>query len=210
MTGLPQLKAVSIRLSVTDAVRDAMLQGEFRPGQPLSEAALASQMKVSRGPVREALFTLAKEGLVTHSQNYGFTVVEFTEQDRRDVQQVRLPLEALALELARNKMSASEVSTLQQLRDDMAEAFTRKQFPACTQADLAFHKLIWTVAGNNRLQESLCNLLVPYFAYGSAFNIARPDLTPTLLRQQHDTYIDYLLGAGSQTAEECVRAHAGL
>ena len=50
-------------------------------------------MNVSRGPVREALLVLAQEGLVSHSQNYGFSVLEFNEQDRTEVQQVRLPLE---------------------------------------------------------------------------------------------------------------------
>lgn len=210
MTGLPQLKAVSIRLSVTEAVRDAMLDGRLRPGQALSEAALASQMNVSRGPVREALFTLAKEGLVTHSQNYGFTVVEFTELDRTEVQQVRLPLETLALDMARSAVTAADLITLRQLRDDMADALSSRRFTDCTQADLAFHKHIWRMSGNSRLVDSLCNLLVSYFAYGSAFNIARPDLTPELLREQHEAYVQYLTSGGSQTAEECVRAHAGL
>jgi DNA-binding GntR family transcriptional regulator len=209
MTGLPQLKAVSIRASVTEAIRKAMLDGRLRPGQPLSEAALAAQMSVSRGPVREALFTLAKEGLVTHSQNYGFSVVEFTEQDLIEVQQVRLPLEVLALELARAKVSESDVTLLRRLRDEIADSFRRQQFPACTQADLSFHKHIWTLSGNNRLLESLSNLLVPYFAYGSAFRISRPDLSSELLYDQHESYISVLLGERLRPTEEYVRMHVG-
>ena len=107
---LPQVKPVSIRHTVGETIRRALLEGRFRPGQPLSEVALASEMSVSRGPVREALLVLAQEGLVSHSQNYGFSVLEFNELDRTEVQQVRLPLEVLALELARRNITSSVTS----------------------------------------------------------------------------------------------------
>ena len=107
MSLLPQVKPVSIRQTVGETIRRALLEGRFRPGQPLSEVALASEMNVSRGPVREALLVLAQEGLVSHSQNYGFSVLEFNEQDRTEVQQVRLPLEVLALELAIPNITSS-------------------------------------------------------------------------------------------------------
>ena len=101
MTVLPQVKPVSIRQTVGETIRRALLEGRSRRGQALSEVALASEMNVSRGPVREALLVLAREGLVSHSQNYGFSVLEFSEHDRLEIQQVRLPLETLALELAK-------------------------------------------------------------------------------------------------------------
>ncbi len=208
--GLPQLKPVSIRHGVGDALRRALLDGRFRPGQALSEAGLATQMNVSRGPVREALLVLAQEGLVTHSQNYGFSVQQFTEQDRIEVQQVRLPLEVLALELARERFTAADVSSLEALKITMLSAFHAKDFGECTRSDLSFHRLIWERSGNVRLLASLCNLLIPYFAYGSAFNISRPDLTPELLETQHDSYIDFLTHRGKRSAEACVRFHSGL
>ena len=60
MTVLPQVKPVSIRQTVGETIRRALLEGGSRRGQALSEVALASEMNVSRGPVREALLVLAE------------------------------------------------------------------------------------------------------------------------------------------------------
>ncbi|MEO8125690.1 MAG: GntR family transcriptional regulator [Bryobacteraceae bacterium] len=207
MTALPQLKPVSIRHNVSEAIRRALLAGRFSPGQALSEVALAGEMQVSRGPVREALLVLAQEGLVSHSQNYGFSVVNLTEADRKEVRQIRLPLETLALELAKPAMDQAALQQLTVLKDQMVQAYVAGQLIECTQFDVDFHGLIWKKTGNSRLLASLRNLLAPYFAYGSAFKVSRPDLTPELLETQHKYYVDFLSGETNQTAAECVRFH---
>ena len=210
MTVLPHVKPVSIRQTVGETIRRALLEGRFRPGQPLSEVALASEMNVSRGPVREALLVLAQEGLVSHSQNYGFSVLEFNEHDRTEVQQIRLPLEALALELAKNNISETDLRELGTISDRIVQAYQQQNYIECTQADLDFHSLVWERSGNKRLYSSLRNLAVPYFAYGSAFRMSRPDLTPELLALQHRSFIEFLSGVSDQTSDQCVRFHLGL
>jgi DNA-binding GntR family transcriptional regulator len=210
MTGLPHLKPVSIRQTVGEAVRRALLEGRFRPGEALSEVSLAAEMNVSRGPVREALLVLAQEGLVSHSQNYGFSVLNFNEQDRLEIQQVRLPLEILALDLARDRITEIDVRQLTDMKDRIVNAYRENNVIECTQSDLHFHSLIWDRSGNSRLVASLRNLMVPYFAYGSAFKLSRPDLSGELLDAQHRSYIDFLTGSSKQAAEECVRFHCGL
>jgi DNA-binding GntR family transcriptional regulator len=210
MTVLPHVKPVSIRQTVGETIRQALLEGRFRPGQPLSEVALASEMNVSRGPVREALLVLAQEGLVSHSQNYGFSVLEFNEHDRTEVQQIRLPLEVLALELAKTNISETDLRELGTISDRMVRAYQQQNYVECTQADLDFHSLVWERSGNKRLYSSLRNLAVPYFAYGSAFRMSRPDLTPELLGLQHHSFIEFLSGVSDQTADQCVRFHLGL
>lgn len=210
MSLLPQVKPVSIRQTVGETIRRALLEGRFRPGQPLSEVALASEMNVSRGPVREALLVLAQEGLVSHSQNYGFSVLEFNEQDRTEVQQVRLPLEVLALELAIPNITPVDLRTLGVLTDKMAQSYLEQHYVECTQADLDFHSLVWERSENKRLLSALRNLMVPYFAYGSAFRMSRPDLTPDLLDEQHRCFIRVLSGSADQTADQCVRFHLGV
>ncbi len=207
MNALPQLKPVSIRHNVSEAIRRALLAGRFSPGEALSEVALAAEMNVSRGPVREALLVLAQEGLVSHSQNYGFSVVNLTEDDRKEVRQIRLPLETLALELAKPAMDQASLEQLSGLKDRMIDAYVKGKFIECTQFDVEFHSLIWKKSGNTRLMASLRNLLVPYFAYGSAFKLSRPDLTPQLMEAQHTCYVEFLAGESTRTAEECVRFH---
>jgi DNA-binding GntR family transcriptional regulator len=210
MTVLPHVKPISIRQTVGETIRRALLEGRFRPGQALSEVALASEMNVSRGPVREALLVLAQEGLVSHSQNYGFSVLDFSEHDRLEVQQVRLPLETLALELGKGNLTGTDLAELQAKSNRIVKAYQELNYLECTQADLDFHSLVWDRTGNKRLYAALRNIAVPYFAYGSAFRMSRPDLTAELLRSQHESFISYLSGASEATADQCVRYHLGL
>jgi DNA-binding GntR family transcriptional regulator len=105
-----------MRESVGDAIRQALYDGRFGPGQSLSEAALAAEMSISRGPVREALLLLAQEGLVIHSPNRGFSVVQITGEDLREIQQVRMPLEAMALNLAKAHLTEADFLKLEDLK----------------------------------------------------------------------------------------------
>jgi DNA-binding GntR family transcriptional regulator len=198
-----------MRQTVVEAIRQALLNGRFEQGQSLSEVALAAEMNVSRGPVREALLVLAQEGLVTHSQNYGFSVLRLTEQDREEIRQVRFPLEVLALKLARERMGPAALAALEEGIGAICRPFAAGRLADCVMADMNFHARIWDASGNARLAQSLRTLMVPFFAYGSVYKMSRPDLTEQLLEEQHRQYLDFLRGDGVRTAEECVLFHLG-
>jgi DNA-binding GntR family transcriptional regulator len=206
----PQLKAVSIRESVGEVVREALYQHRFQAGEALSEAALAAEMGISRGPVREALLVLVQEGLLTHSPNRGFAVVNFTQDDLNEINEVRLPLEALALTLAKSKISEADLEKLSALKRKMVKSYTAGEIIGCGHSDMAFHSLIWERTGNSRLASTLRTLLAPFFAYGSLFNVGREGLTPRLLDEEHEYFIGFLGGVGKWNAEACVRFHLGL
>src|ERR1700722_5322169 len=209
MATLSQIKSISMRESVGEAIRQALCSGRFQPGQALSEAGLAAEMGISRGPVREAHLLLAQDGLVVHSPNRGFSVVQLTTEDLDEIRQVRIPLETMALTTARPRLSEGDIEKLQELKDEIVREF-EKNVCLCTQADMTFHSLIWDRTGNSRLAGTLRNLMAPFFAYGSLFSAHRlPNLTAQLLAEQHDQMIHFLGGRNDSTAEDCVRFHLG-
>lgn len=210
MLGLPQLKSVSIRESVVGALRKALYDGRFEAGEQLSEAALASEMGISRGPVREALLVLVQEDLVIHSPNRGFSVVEFTAKDLHEISEVRIPLEARALEMALPRISQDDLGILETLKQKLVETHSQQQILLCGQADMQFHSLIWERSGNTRLTVTLRHLLAPMFTYGSLFNIGRPNLKSAMLAEEHDLFIRFLRNQADRSAEDCVRFHIGL
>jgi DNA-binding GntR family transcriptional regulator len=210
MTGFPQLKAVSMRDSVGQAIRQALTDRRFQPGESLSEAGLAAEMGISRGPVREALLLLVQEGLVTHSPNRGFSVINFNREDIREINVVRLPLETTALSLALTHISEEDLKELEDLNRKIVNAYVSQQFVLCGQSDMAFHNLIWARTGNVRLCSTLRTLLSPFFAYGSLFAANRPELTPELLDEEHGCFVRFLRGSTERTAEDCVRFHLGV
>jgi DNA-binding GntR family transcriptional regulator len=211
MATLPHVKSTSMRESVGDAIRQALYDGRFEPGQSLSEAGLAAEMCISRGPVREALLLLAQEGLVVHSPNRGFAIVQITAEDMREIQQVRMPLEAMALDMAKTHLADTDFARLEDLKSRMASVYLADNVRLCAQLDMAFHTLIWDRAGNPRLSGTLATLLAPFFAYGSIFaSRRRPDLTAQLIAEEHTLMIQFLEGRTDCTAEDCVRFHLGL
>ena len=109
-------RAVSrtLRAEVVDMIRDAIVTGQLKPGERLKESLLASQMSVSRSPVREALRQLEQEGLIISIPNQGSFVKVFDEDDVREIFTLRATLEDLACEiiLANGKLQPEDFDHL--------------------------------------------------------------------------------------------------
>jgi DNA-binding GntR family transcriptional regulator len=206
---LPTLKLTAARDTAADALRKALLEGRFVPGHGLSEVSLANQFGISRGPVREALLILAQEGLVTHQQNRGFSVIEFTDRDQQEIQKIRLPLESMALELAKPNISSDDLDLLRKYKDELIAAHRDERTDAMVPAELQFHRYIWEKSGNVWLCMTLRRVLVPFFTFAVALHMNRPDLSLELLERQHSLYIDYLADATEMSALGCVQVHVG-
>jgi DNA-binding GntR family transcriptional regulator len=212
MVGLrvEKFKASAIRDTVADALRRALLEGCFKPGESLSDAAIAVEFHISRGPVREAMLVLAGEGLLVHTQNRGFFVLNFTEADLSKIDEVRLPLESLALANARAHATEADFKYLNKVKTKLARAFESDDQFGRLRAEFEFHGYIWELAGNPWLVSSLKRIMFPSFTYGTAFRLNRPGLSGEMMAQMHNLYIEFLAGTSPYTAEECVRLHIGL
>ena len=206
---LPIVKPEALRVRVAEAIREALLAGRFKPGEDLSEVAIAREMDVSRGPVREALLILAQQGLISHSQNYGFSVLGFTDQDHAEIDEVRLELESLALKLARERITPQELELLEEAMARLAVVIRKNSSVEWVKAELEFHGLIWDLSGNRWLKDCLRQVMVPYFHYETAFRL-EPQITDQQFAELHRIYVDFLKGVSTRSAEQCVRTHLGM
>jgi DNA-binding GntR family transcriptional regulator len=195
-----------MRESVVDLLRNALLEGKFAPGESLSEPALAAQLGISRGPVREALLVLQQEGLVVHAQNRGFAVLTLGPADRIAMMQVRIPLEALALELVKKNASQQDLAALDEAIGRMSDTFLTDS-RACAREDLAFHEKLWELAGNPWLMVALRRIALPFFMYTIMYQSRTEQLDVATFEEQHRRYMAYLRGEIETSAEECVRFH---
>ena len=89
-----------LRDVVFKTLRQAILKGELGPGERLMEIQLAERLGVSRTPIREAIRKLELEGLVLMIPRKGAEVAKISENNLRDVLEVRRSLEELAIDLA--------------------------------------------------------------------------------------------------------------
>ena len=137
---------------VVDAIRAAILAGKIKPGARLIEEDLATSLKVSRGPVRQAIFRLQQEGLVVHEPHRGATVREISEEDVADIYDLRLALERLAIEQAVRKAGPQEIAEIEAVLDRFSrmprDSVTRR---VVAELDVDFHDAIFRAAGSWRL-----------------------------------------------------------
>ena len=204
------LRARALRSNVGSVLRDALLDGRFQLGQDISDVTLAAEFGVSRGPIREALLSLVGEGLLEHHHNRGFRVPCLSADDLRQISTVRLPLEAMALELARQTATPADLEKLQQLKAEMLSVFNISYPLGPRRQDLAFHAVIWSLAKNPWLETALTRLCLSYLIYSPSTGLVDKPLAMSVLNEIHTVYIDYLAGKSALTALECVKVHIEL
>src|ERR687884_594423 len=105
---------------VATHVRRAIMIGRLHPGDRLIEQALAAELRMSRGPVRDALRQLEQEGLVQIYRNRGAVVSMLGLREAYEFYLVRGHLESLAVRLARDHMQTADIEYLKGLVDSMA------------------------------------------------------------------------------------------
>ena len=136
---------------VADRIREAVFSGVYQPGAQLREVELAEALGVSRGPVREALLRLEREGLVRGEWHRGTSVTAFSAEDLEELHSLREALERLAVEQAVARASDEDIRSVERAAERMAEASDEHEMVRC---DLAFHDAVYAAARHRRLAEA--------------------------------------------------------
>lgn len=149
---LEPLRVSNLRDHIERRIRSAILNGAFGPGERLIESAIAEHLDVSRGPVREALAALEREGVVFHVPRKGYFVVDFTDKDVEEIYSLRLLLEVEALRRALDQFTDKDLVEMQRIVDELGAAALEKREPErIVELDLSFHACICRVADHSRL-----------------------------------------------------------
>jgi len=200
-------------------IRSRILDGNFVPGERLSETALAEMLSLSRTPLREAISRLADEGLLERGPGSGYRVCSYSMQDISDANEIRGLLEGLAARLAAERGVAEEA--LADCREILAgldavlanlEAI---DFAAYVRLNAAFHSWISLVAGRavvTREIERICRLPL---ASPSGFLSGQedgPEFRASLLvaQAQHRAIYEAIEAGEGARAEALSREHARL
>ena len=139
---------------IADQLREQIIQGTFRPGEQVNESVLASQLRTSRGPVREALQRLSQEGLLVSHRNRGVFVLELSADDVREIYAVREAVESAAANALLDSGPEQIDSTCEVLKPiikDMAKQVAVSDWQAIARLDMQFHISFVAGAGNSRL-----------------------------------------------------------
>jgi DNA-binding GntR family transcriptional regulator len=137
---------------VAHVLRNAILEGRLKPGSQLREIHLASDLGVSRAPLREALGLLSEEGLVEKIPYRGAFVATVSEESIAEIASLRRRLEPFAIELAlpRLKEAPTRVKVTRAL-EQMANGAENNDPAATIDAHMAFHRAFYELSGHRLL-----------------------------------------------------------
>jgi DNA-binding GntR family transcriptional regulator len=191
--------------AVTDALREAILDGRIPSNTWLREEDLASQLNLSRTPIREAIGRLTTEGLAVRVPNQGTQVTGMAIEDILAVYAVRESLEGLAARLAAQRVTPVLVDALTNAHKRFADESGLDGAPSLAAANLEFHRLIREASDNTYLERflTLVEHAVRRFGRSTFENSERVQQTI----EEHQALLDAIRGGRADDAEALAKAH---
>jgi len=159
---------------VVEAIRNSIIRGELRPGDKVPEQELASQLGISRTPVREAIRMLEQQGLLRVESKKGTYVAAVDKTDEQNALSVRATLEELAINEAIERLSSPEwkmlCDSLEKIIKDMETSMKSKDSIKIIELDIEFHTLIVSASRNPYLVRTWHLVGFPYLIWKPEMN----------------------------------------
>jgi DNA-binding GntR family transcriptional regulator len=191
----------SIVLTTVDQAYEWLWQQQiFFPGQKarrLSDVVLASQLQLSRTPIRQALDRLAQEGLIQFSPRHGYRTQIFTAKDIEEIYDLWEVNELLALRLAIPNLKTEDLHKQLNNLHSIQDSLPGVDINHFIAADFRLHNLIINFSNNVRLKRFLITLLTQLALLNNRC-IARPKNIEIILKHQENFLIALLEGKNSQ------------
>ncbi|HSR83861.1 MAG TPA: GntR family transcriptional regulator [Streptosporangiaceae bacterium] len=193
------------RPAVTEALRAAILAGEYAPKQRLVEVDLCERFSTSRFILRAAMQELAAQGLVEFQRNRGARVREISLPEAIEITEVRILLEGLLAARAAERVTKADIAMLRKLAKDMRIAVERSELLTYSDLNAQLHAAIRDIAAHEtagRLLRQLRDQTVRH-----QFSLSLVPGRPTVSLPQHEAIVAAISARDSRAAEAAMRGH---
>ena len=193
------------RLVVAEAVRTAILQGQYAPGQRLVETDLCDRFGTSRFIARAALQDLSAQGLVEFQRNRGARVREISVAEAIEITEVRKLLEGLDAARAAERVSAGEAALLRVIVQDMRAAVAGAELLRYSELNASLHGAIRDIAAHEtsaRLLRQLRDQTVRH-----RFSLSLVPGRPAVSLPQHEAIVTAVIARDPAAAERAMHNH---
>jgi DNA-binding GntR family transcriptional regulator len=152
--------------AAAQAIREAIISGELKGGDRILEQKWSRRLGIGQPTLREALQELEHQGLLRRLHQRGTYVSQLSLEDYRLIQEVRIPLEAIAVGKAAQNLSPQSDQELTSLVITMANSGNDvANVKIFHDADVAFHRKVWSLAKNQYLRDTLETITVRLFVF---------------------------------------------
>ena len=206
-----ELKVIDKRVTLSDQayyiIKDAIISGVLKPGEVLITEKLGEKLHISRTPIKSALTRLQYEKILLLNTSNNFVVVDITQLDIKNITQVRIKVEVLAVELLENKITEDQIQILKEIIEKYNIAIQSTRFTDMLECEYEFHNslaefsenkfLIDTVRNANNLVKVYLMLSGSYEKYCSNANL------------EHQEIVYYIINKKFEKAKEAMASHIG-
>ena len=168
-------RGASTSQKVEAFIRNAIYQGRLKPRERLIEDDIARQLGCSRGPVREAVLRLERDGMIRITPRRGTFIRDISPGEVEVLFSIRGKLEGLCVRFMREDFTAEKKALLMKALAAMKAASSAKDEERLLQADMRLHRTIWKLSGKQQLYRTLNFVMNPLFfmvarAYSTKLN----------------------------------------
>lgn len=188
-------------------VRERILRHEYAPGQSINQAALAEELGISTTPLREALRRLESEDLVELRTHSDARVTELTAEGARDLLELRLALDPMAVALAAERRTKADIA---RMREAQAGVSALSNEPSITEliAHRTFHRALYSASHNEDLVRTLDGLWDKADRYRLlGLRLERDEGERDARTREHGLMLDLVIAGDSEGAAEVMKAH---
>jgi len=196
-----------LRDIIFEKLNAAIMDGTLAQGQKITEQQISKEFGVSRTPVREALYKLTATGLVRIIPHQGFLVSKWSAKEIKDVFEIRIVLERLAIELFIKNHSQKNIDTLRDILRKMENAAGENNFVEAAKMNNDFHDLIVRQCGNDEIfhiMEPLKNRISIF----RLISISIPSRVDNSLKE-HKGILNSIERKNIEEAKGLIEAHIG-
>jgi DNA-binding GntR family transcriptional regulator len=196
----------ALAATAVPAIRRMITSGVLPQGAHLRESDLSNALQMSRGPVREALVELEREGLVVLRRFRGAQVITLTAEDAEEVYTLRLALERLATAQAVPRLTAGDLAEMDDVLDQMRRLGPDYAPELAVDLDLAFHDVIFRAAGHTRLDRARQQIRGPIAMFLRSRHLARRDFH-RIAYTEHRAIRDMIASGNIDGSVEMIEKH---
>jgi DNA-binding GntR family transcriptional regulator len=201
----------SIADQIYESLKNNIINGEVMPGEHLSEAELASTFSASRTPVREAFLRLEQDHLVERVAQAGVRVPVINRESIEDLYSMRAVLEAYAIELACERITPEEITTMKQIRaqafellksSESSRDYVLKRF---LELNSLFHETIYQATGSQFLIKVINNLRAIVMSMRA--KSIQADQAWQEVWDEHSRLVEHLERGEKESAVQLIKEH---
>jgi DNA-binding GntR family transcriptional regulator len=201
-------KPKSLGEQVEEIIREAIIEGTLDPGERLVESQIASQLGLSRTPVRDALQRLERDGLVTTLPSGAAMVTQLSLDDLEDITEVRRVVEPYAAAMATRRMTPEVLTELEGLFSKMRVAAEDGDFRHYVALNDRLHAKVYEASQSPTLVTLIRALNFALYFRQIADFFGPPQLSEML--QEHEEIFDAMRRGDEEVVESVFREHIGM